>query len=78
MRAKTSAARRLLALSGFAALSLAACASDSIVLTGTARPPITPSEVRIYSRPPPAFEEIAILNASKSSAFTTGGQKNGR
>ena len=75
MRAKTSAARRLLALSGFAALSLAACASDSIVLTGTARPPISPAEVRIYSRPPPAFEEIAILNASKSSAFTTGGQK---
>ena len=75
MRAKTSAARRLLALGGFAALSLAACASDSIVLTGTARPPISPAEVRIYSRPPPAFEEIAILNASKSSAFTTGGQK---
>jgi uncharacterized protein YbjQ (UPF0145 family) len=44
-------------------------------MTGTARPPIVPSEVRIYSRPPPTFEEIAILNASKSSAFTTGGQK---
>jgi uncharacterized protein YbjQ (UPF0145 family) len=75
MRTKTSVARRLLALSGFAALSLAACASDSIVVTGTARPPISPAEVRIYSRPPPAFEEIAILNASKSSAFTSGGQK---
>ena len=75
MRTKTSAARRLLALSGFAALSLAACASESIVVTGTARPPISPAEVKIYSRPPPAFEEVAILNASKSSAFTTGGQK---
>ena len=75
MRTRTSAAHRLLALSGFAALSLAACASDSIVVTGTARPPISPAEVRIYSRPPPAFEEIAILNASKSVAFTTGGQK---
>jgi uncharacterized protein YbjQ (UPF0145 family) len=75
MRTKTSGARRLLALSGFAALSLAACASDSIVVTGTARPPISPADVKLYSRPPPAFEEVAILNASKSSAFTTGGQK---
>jgi hypothetical protein len=75
MRTKTSGANRSLALSGFAALSLAACASDSIVLTGTARPPISSAEVKIYSRPPPAFEEIAILNASKSSAFTSGGQK---
>ena len=75
MGGKKSTASRFLALSGMAALSLAACASDSIVMTGTARPPIPPSEVRIYSRPPPAFEEIAILNASKSSAFTTGGQK---
>jgi hypothetical protein len=31
--------------------------------------------VKIYSRPPAAFEEIAVLNASKRSAFTTGGQK---
>src|SRR5258708_40283693 len=75
MGTKKSAASRFLALSSVATLSLAACASDSIVVTGIARPPIPPSEVRIYSRPPLAFEEIAILNASKSSAFTTGGQK---
>ena len=67
-------ARRLM-LAGGAALVLAACATDSIVLTGTARPAITPAEVRIYSQPPAVFEEIAILNASKNSAFTTGGQK---
>jgi uncharacterized protein YbjQ (UPF0145 family) len=75
MDTQKSAASRFLALSGMAALGLAACASDSIVLTGAARPPIPPSEVRIYSHPPAAFEEIAILNTSKSSAFTTGGQK---
>jgi hypothetical protein len=75
MSIKKSAANSFLALSGMAALGLAACASDSIVLTGAARPPIPPSEVRIYSHPPAAFEEIAILNTSKSSAFTTGGQK---
>jgi uncharacterized protein YbjQ (UPF0145 family) len=31
--------------------------------------------VRIYSHPPEVFQEIAILDTSKSSAFTTGGQK---
>jgi uncharacterized protein YbjQ (UPF0145 family) len=65
----------LFILGGSAALMLASCATDSIVLTGTARAPISPAEVKIYSQPPAVFEEIAILNASKSNAFTTGGQK---
>lgn len=65
---------RLLALTGSIAL-IAACATDSVVITGTPRPAISPTEVKIYSRPPAAFREIAILNASKNSAFTTGGQK---
>jgi ABC-type sugar transport system substrate-binding protein len=73
MNAKKSASGRLMLAA--AALVLAACATDSIVLTGTARPAISPAEVRIYSQPPAVFEEIAILNASKNSAFTTGGQK---
>lgn len=54
---------------------LAACATDSVVITGRARPAIAPADVKIYWQPPPAFEEVAILNASKNSAFTTGGQK---
>jgi hypothetical protein len=66
---------RVIAVVGIAALGLGACASDSVVLLGAARPPISPAEVKIYSHPPAAFEEIAILNASKNSAFTTGGQK---
>ncbi|MDP9089509.1 MAG: hypothetical protein M3O26_12320 [Pseudomonadota bacterium] len=71
-----SAARaQLMALTGLAALGLGACASDSVVVTGTARAPISPAEVRIYSHPPATFQEVAILNASKNSAFTTGGQK---
>ncbi len=69
-----SGATRLLALSGFIAFA-AACATDTVVITGRARPPISPADVKIYSRPPAVFEEIAILNASKNSAFTTGGQK---
>jgi hypothetical protein len=70
-----SALRRLTALAGFIVLAVSACATDSVIVTGTARPPISPAEVKIYSQPPAIFEEIAILNASKSVAFTTGGQK---
>ncbi len=66
---------RLCVLAGLAAGVLAACASDSIVVVGNQRAPISPAEVKIYSRPPPAFEEIAVLNASTNSVFTTGGQK---
>ncbi|HEY2678946.1 MAG TPA: hypothetical protein VGI65_18405 [Steroidobacteraceae bacterium] len=65
---------RFFALAVFAA-ALAACATDSVIITGTQRPPTTPAEVKIYSKPPPAFEEIGILNASSNSMFTTGGQK---
>ena len=65
---------RMLALSGLLAL-MAACATDSVVITGSPRPAISPADVKIYSRPPAVFEEIAILNTSKNSAFTTGGQK---
>jgi hypothetical protein len=74
MRVRKSAAIGFM-LGLVAALGLAGCATDAIVLTGTARPPISPADVKIYSQPPAVFEEIAILNASKSSAFTTGGQK---
>ncbi len=56
-----------------AVLLLAACAS-SHVLTGTPRPPIDPSQVRIYYGPPPGgYEEIARLDVS-SGAFTYGEQ----
>jgi hypothetical protein len=73
MRAKKSAVIRL-CLAGLAA-TLAACASNSVVVVGNQRAAISPADVKIYSHPPPAFEEIAILNASSNSMFTTGGQK---
>jgi hypothetical protein len=66
-------ASRLLVVAGL--IALAACATDSVVVTGSPRPAISPTDVRIYSHPPAVFEEIAILNTSKNSAFTTGGQK---
>src|SRR5271169_2335163 len=56
------------------ALGLAACAPSSHIVVGTVRPAISPSEVKIYLQPPPAFEEIAVLNASADSMFGTGGQ----
>jgi hypothetical protein len=75
MEIQTAATSRLLALCGVIALCVAACATDSVVVTGRVRPAISPTEVKLYSQPPAMFEEIAVLNASKSSAFTTGGQK---
>lgn len=54
---------------------LMGCASSSHVLVGTPRPAISPDQVRIYSVPPPKFEEIAILDASSKSMFGSGGQR---
>jgi hypothetical protein len=48
--------------------------SDSFIMTGIARAPISPADVKIYSQPPPEFVEIALLNASSKSVFTPGGQ----
>jgi hypothetical protein len=56
------------------AIGLAACAPSSHILVGTARPPISPSEVKLYLQPPPSFQEVAILNASANSMFGAGGQ----
>jgi hypothetical protein len=79
-RSDTSAMNKLLAmrfltLSGLIVLALSACATDSVIVTGSPRPAISPADVKIYSQAPPVFQEIAILNASKSVAFSTGGQK---
>lgn len=54
---------------------VAGCAPSSHVLVGAARPPIQPSEVKIYSRPPANYQEIAVLDASSKSVFGAGGQK---
>jgi hypothetical protein len=68
-----AALRRLFVLAGI--LALAACgSSDSFVMVGAARPAISPADVKIYSHPPPNYEEIALLNASTSHMFTPGGQ----
>lgn len=58
----------------FAALvsaALVGCATSHI-LVGTQRPPIDPSQVRVYLDPPERFEKIAMLESSSqgSPAFT--------
>ena len=65
---------RLLKLLTALAIGLAACAPSSHILVGAARPPISPSDVKLYLQPPPSFQEVAILNASANSMFGTGGQ----
>ncbi len=75
MRTAPFHAGRYLVLALLVALGLAACETpNTVIVTGTAHPPISPASVKIYSHPPPVFEEIAMLNASTSSMFTTGGQ----
>jgi hypothetical protein len=52
------------------ALALAACASSHVMI-GQARPPISPDEVQVYTRPPTVpYEEIARLQTSSSGSFS--------
>ena len=39
------------------------------IVTGIARDPISPEQVRLYRTPPEKFEEIAIVNASAGHDF---------
>ncbi len=73
------AQKKLIARGAFLAaafVTACGCATPATqVVTGTVRAPIAPSEVKIYLRPPPTFEEVAMLDASSHSVFGTGGQK---
>ncbi|MEX2148808.1 MAG: hypothetical protein WD793_01215 [Steroidobacteraceae bacterium] len=51
------------------ALLLAGCAASSHILTGTKRPALDPSQVKLYSQPPSKFEEVAIIEASSRSSW---------
>jgi hypothetical protein len=57
------------------ALGLAACATSHVMI-GQARPPISPEEVQIYTRPPTVpYEEIARLQTSSSGSFSFTAQR---
>ena len=52
---------------------IAGCAASSHVLVGTARPPISPDQVKIYLHAPAKYEEVAVIDASSRGgepAFT--------
>ena len=52
-------------LTGLGLLSLlSGCATGAALVTGVKRAPIDPSQVRIYSAPPPKYEEVAIISAN--------------
>jgi hypothetical protein len=61
---------------GAATLALLACSTSSHVLVGTPRPPISPDSVRIYTQPPPKYEQIAHLDASSQGSFAITSQQN--
>jgi hypothetical protein len=54
---------------------LAGCATSSQMLTGTPRAAIAANEVRVYTQAPPSFDDIAVLNASRRSVSSAGGER---
>jgi hypothetical protein len=62
--------RSALFVPGFAlVVALAGCAT-SHMMVGNPRPPISPSEVKIYLHPPQKYEEIAILDTSSKGSWS--------
>ncbi|MBS0225795.1 MAG: hypothetical protein JSS25_05580 [Proteobacteria bacterium] len=58
------------------ALGLAGCATSSHVLTGVARPAISPDQVKLYSEPPQGrYEQIAVIDAISSQSFAFSSQQ---
>lgn len=57
-------------------LLVTACSTSSHVLVGTARPAISPDSVRVYTQPPPQFEQIATISASSQGSFALTSQQN--
>lgn len=55
------------------AVFLTSCAS-SHVLVGQPRPPIRPSEVKLYLQPPVRYEQVALLEGSSRNSFAIGQQ----
>ena len=58
----------------FVLLALSGCAGVTKVMLGPARAPVDPSQVQIYSVPPPGAQDIAQLEASSAVGFGTQGQ----
>ena len=61
---------RLFALVG-TALVLAGCAitNETSIVVGTPRSPLAPEQVKLYTKPPARYEEIAIVSADAAHDF---------
>jgi hypothetical protein len=51
--------------------SISGCATGSAVVTGEARTPIDPSQVKIYLDPPSEYETIGLVEASSDVEFSS-------
>jgi hypothetical protein len=65
-----------LRIAALASVLLASCSTSSHVLVGTARSPISPDLVKVYTQPPAKYEQIAILNANSSGSMALTSQQN--
>jgi len=63
-----SLTRRLVLVA--AAGVLAGCASSSALVTGTPRPPIAVTQVKLYTQPPKKYLEIAVLESSSRNSWS--------
>lgn len=52
---------------------ISGCASGSVIVTGTTRPPVQRDSVKIYLDAPAEFETIGLVRAESSSGFTKQG-----
>jgi len=57
----------------FVVFALVGCATSSSVVTGTKRPALDPSQVRVYHTAPANYEEVALLSAD-SGGWTSQGE----
>ena len=53
-----------------AGLALLVGCATSHVMVGNPRPPISPSQVKLYLHPPARYDEIAILDTSSRGSFS--------
>jgi len=67
--------RYSIALTLASTVALAACATSSHVLIGTARPAIDPEEVMVLPQVPEQFEEIAEIEASSGASLRSAQDK---
>ena len=68
----TARPRRLIGIAA-SLLVLSACAT-SHVLVGTPRPPISPTEVKVYMKAPAKYEQIAVIESSSRASWTFSAQ----